>query len=49
MNLPLSYSSTTAANCCRNSQLVVNEDDLKRVANEKIYRHYSNSSQKLSS
>ena len=24
-----------AANCCRNSRLVVNENDLKRVANEK--------------
>ena len=27
-----------AANCCRNSRLVVTENDLKRVANEKIYR-----------
>ena len=36
-----------AANCCRNSRLVVNEDDLKRVANEKIYGYYCNSSTKI--
>ena len=33
-NLPLSSHPLQAANCCRNSRLVVNEDDLKWVANE---------------
>ena len=28
LNLPLSSSSTTSRNCCRNSRLVVDEDDL---------------------
>ena len=35
LNLPLSSHPLQAANCCRNSRLVVNEDDLKWVANEK--------------
>ena len=40
LNLPLSSSSTTAANCCRNSRLVVDEDDLKWVTTEKIYCYF---------
>ena len=38
LNLPLSSSSLQAANCCRNSRLLADEDDLKWVANEKKYR-----------
>ena len=35
LNLPLLSSSTIhAANCCRNSPLVVDEDNLKWIANE---------------
>ena len=38
MNLPLSSDPLQAANCCRNSRLVVDEDDLKWVTNaEKIF------------
>ena len=36
MNLPLSSSSTTSRDCCHNSQLVVDEDDLKWMANKKV-------------
>ena len=46
LKIPLSSSSITSrelANCCRNSRLVVDEDDLKWVINEKKYCYYSNS------
>ena len=33
LNLPLSPHPLQAANCCRNSRLVVDEDDLKWVTN----------------
>ena len=33
LNLPLSSHPLQAANCCRNSRLVVDEDDLKSVKN----------------
>ena len=36
-NLPLSSSSTQAANCCRSFRLIVDEDDLKWV---KIKENY---------
>ena len=35
LNLPLSSHPPLGANCCRNSRLVVNEDDLKWLENEK--------------
>ena len=36
-----------AANCCHNSRLVVDEADLKRVANEKRYCYHLNNSRKM--
>ena len=33
LNLPLSSHPLQAVNCCRNSRLVVDEDDLKSVKN----------------
>ena len=35
LNLPLYPHPLQAANCCRNSRLVVDEDELKWVTNEK--------------
>ena len=39
--------SLQAANCCRNSRLVVNKDDLNCVTLVKIYCYYQNSSMKI--
>ena len=36
-----------AANCCRNSRLVVDENDLKWVTNEKIYCYFQKNSIKI--
>ena len=35
LNFPLSSHPLQAANCCRNSRLVVDEDDLKWVKNKR--------------